>query len=72
MRYLSLLCMVFIFSCNSEKVLPENTGSDQEIILVIDDNLWESEVGKIIKNSFSKEIKGLPQSEFLFKLFFIF
>ena len=68
MRYLFLLYIVFNFSCNTEKVLPENTGSDQEIILVIDDNLWESEVGKIIKNSFSKEIKGLPQSEFLFKL----
>lgn len=68
MKYFYLLSFVIFLSCNSEKILRENTGSDEEIILVIADDLWESEVGNILRAIFSKELTGLPQSEKLFKL----
>ena len=68
MKYFYLLPFVIFLSCNSEKILRENTGSDEEIILVIADDLWESEVGNILRGTFSKELTGLPQSEKLFKL----
>ena len=68
MKYFYILPFLIFLSCNSEKILRENTGSDEEIILVIADDLWESEVGNILRAIFSKELTGLPQSEKLFKL----
>ena len=68
MKYFYILPFLIFLSCNSEKILRENTGSDEEIILVIADDLWESEVGNILRGTFSKELTGLPQSEKLFKL----
>ena len=68
MKYFYILPFLIFLSCNSEKILRENTGSDEEIILVIADDLWESEVGNILRETFSKELTGLPQSEKLFKL----
>ena len=68
MKYFYILPFLIFLSCNSEKILRENTGSDEQIILVITDDLWESEVGNILRGTFSKELTGLPQSEKLFKL----
>ena len=68
MKYFYIFPFLIFLSCNSEKILRENTGSDEEIILVIADDLWESEVGNILRETFSKELTGLPQSEKLFKL----
>tara|TARA_B100000700_G_scaffold300434_1_gene368573 strand:- start:1700 stop:2620 length:921 start_codon:yes stop_codon:yes gene_type:complete len=63
---------VILFSCvkngNKKKVLPPNTGKHNEIVLVVDQNLWEGKKGDIIKEIFEKEIAGLPQSEKFFNL----
>ena len=45
-----------------KKILSENTGKQNEIILVIDDSDWGG-VGDILRKTFEFEIDGLPQSE---------
>ena len=65
-----ILSFILLFSCNDssqkKRILPENTGKLNEIILVIKDKEWEGPIGKILKNTFQIEIPGLPQSERLF------
>ena len=69
---LIILCFIVLFSCNDssqkKRILSENTGKQNEIILVIKDKEWEGSTGKILKNTFEIEIPGLPQSERLFNL----
>ena len=54
MRYLFALIPVFLFnSCNSgengSSLLPAARGADGEIIIVISQKLWDSELGEEIK-----------------------
>lgn len=67
-----ILSFIVLFSCNNisekKRMLSENTGKQNEIILVIQDKEWEGSIGKILKNTFEIEIPGLPQSERLFNL----
>ncbi len=69
---LIILSFIVLFSCNNssqkKRILSENTGKQNEIILVIKDKEWEGSIGKILKNTFEIEIPGLPQSERLFNL----
>ena len=63
---------IMLFSCikngNSKKVLPANTGKQNEIILVMNQKLWEGKKGDMMRDIFEKEIAGLPQSEKFFNL----
>jgi len=64
------LLITIMVSCNrsQNKTLPENTGNHKEIILVIEDKLWEGKKGEILREIFEKEIAGLLQSEKIFNL----
>ena len=70
--YFSIFIFIFLFSCgdstNKKKILSENTGRQDEIILVMDDIYWEGEVGELLRDIFEREISGLPQSEQFFNL----
>ena len=42
-----LIFLVFLCSCTeSKKILPNSTGSNSEIIFVVDDNIWEQQLKK--------------------------
>ena len=65
------IIIIVFFSCdNNQKtdVKLKNTGSDHEVIIVTDDQIWDGEKGRALKNIFQKEIEGLPQSEQSFNL----
>ena len=67
----SYIIIIVFFSCdNNQKtgVKLKNTGSDHEVIIVTDDQIWDGEKGRALKNIFQKEIEGLPQSEQSFNL----
>ena len=65
--------IVFILSCKddnkSNKVfLPNVTGKANEVILVIESYLWQSELGDTLKKVFQKAEIALPQPEPMFDL----
>ena len=65
----SLFCV--LLSCNQlgdDSYLFENTGKINEIILVMEDDLWTGSKGDILRKIFEKDIQGLPQSEQFFNL----
>ena len=48
--------------------MPESNGTINSISVVIDDDLWDSEIGDLIRKEFAYPIYGLPQMEPIFDL----
>ena len=70
-RFVFFTFLILILSCkenNSELLLPESNGTINTISVVIDDDLWDSEIGALIRKEFSYPIYGLPQMEPVFDL----
>tara|TARA_B100000989_G_scaffold283678_1_gene249770 strand:+ start:818 stop:1708 length:891 start_codon:yes stop_codon:yes gene_type:complete len=51
-----------------ELLLPESNGTINSISVVIDDDLWDSEIGDLIRREFAYPVYGLPQMEPVFDL----
>jgi len=70
--YFFIFTLLILFSCgksgNKKKILAENTGLQNEIILVMEDKYWEGESGQLLRDIFEREISGLPQPEQFFNL----
>lgn len=67
------LCLVFsvlLFSCHKkESELPrKTTGKINTISVIIDDQLWNGEIGDSIRNKFASPVLGLPEEEPLFTI----
>ena len=63
-RYIIVIITFCFFSCNNKnQSLPESTGAENEILIVIEDFIWEGEKGDFIKSILRKEIYGLNQPE---------
>jgi hypothetical protein len=69
-HFLFLLLSLSLFSCKDkeEVVAKKTTGKINSISIVIDDQLWNSEVGDSIRNKFASPVIGLPQEEPLFNI----
>jgi hypothetical protein len=66
-----LLCFsLLLISCNNKEVKPANaqSGPINEVSVIIDDQLWNGEVGDSIRNKFAAPVLGLPQEEPVFTL----
>lgn len=65
-----LIIIYLIFSCSEEnnKLLPSSNGNINNISVVINNELWDGEVGEVIRENFSRPIYGLPQIEPIFNL----
>ena len=65
----SLFFLFFLLaSCSGElKTLPNSTGSLSEIIIVVDDGLWEQEIKDIVNITLSSPIEGINQNEANYK-----
>jgi hypothetical protein len=65
----AVLTALLMSSClNSGRVLPSVTGSQFELLVVINDSSWKSTGGKLLKEMLTQEIYGLPQAEPMFDL----
>lgn len=66
---LSIFSLLF-FSCKKqEEDMPRKaTGKINTISVIIDDQLWNGEVGDRIRNKFASPVIGLPQEEPLFTI----
>lgn len=65
------LCLCFSFFCcqKKEDKSPRTTsGPINTISVIIDDQLWNGEVGDSIRNKFASPVLGLPQEEPLFSI----
>ena len=70
-RFIFFAFLILILSCkenSSELLLPESNGTINSISVVIDDDLWSSEIGDLIRKEFAYPIYGLPQMEPIFDL----
>ena len=69
-----LIFSVLIFSCTdqqgkkSKRILPKSVGKINALQVVIQDSLWQGEVGETIRSYFAAPTDGLPQDEPLFDL----
>lgn len=69
--YLLFLLFVFLFfSCTKKNDnLPRKaTGKINTISVIIDDQLWNGEIGNTIRNKFASPVIGLPNEEPLFTI----
>ncbi len=65
-----MIITIFVSSCDfkNKKELPKTSGKINTISVIIDDKLWDSEVGDSIRNKFASPVLGLPQEEPLFNI----
>jgi hypothetical protein len=68
--FLFFLIPVLLFSCKKKNDdLPrKTTGKVNSISVIIDDQLWNGEIGDSIRNKFASPVIGLPQEEPLFTI----
>jgi hypothetical protein len=69
-HFLCVLLSVVLVSClKKEANLPRKTsGAINTISVIIEDQLWNGEVGDSIRNKFASPVIGLPQEEPLFTI----
>ena len=69
-HFLFLLFTFLFFSCTKKNDnLPRKaTGKINTISVIIDDQLWNGEIGDSIRNKFASPVIGLPQEEPLFTI----
>ena len=69
-HFLCLLFSLVLFSCTKKNdVSPrQTTGKINTISVIVDDQLWNGEIGDSIRNKFAAPVVGLPQEEPLFTI----
>ena len=63
MYRLLLLIPLFILSCSNSPVLPPSTGAVNEVLIVMDDHLWQGPSGDSLRHYLSADVKGIAWSE---------
>lgn len=69
-HFLFLFVSLLLFSCKKENNLVprKTTGKINTISVIIDDQLWNGDIGDSIRNKFASPVIGLPQEEPLFNI----
>lgn len=73
MRKAAVLLLLILIGCSPDETsnrstLPPSSGAPAEMVVVMDDHLWEGPVGEAIRNTFAIPVQGLPQAEPMFRL----
>lgn len=68
--FLALFGSILLFSCHfkQEKSTQETSGKINSVSIIIDDQLWNGEIGDSIRNKFAAPVFGLPQEEPIFTI----
>jgi hypothetical protein len=63
--YVPVLLLLFSVSCKKDKqpLLPKITGKPGEVILVVDQYVWDSKIGIYLNNLLTRPFDALPQIE---------
>lgn len=69
-HFLFLFFPILFISCigKNDSLPPKATGKINTISVIIDDQLWNGEIGDSIRNKFASPVIGLPQEEPLFTI----
>jgi hypothetical protein len=69
-HFLVLFVSLVLFSCQKKNnnLHRKTTGKINTISVIIDDQLWNGEIGDSIRNKFASPVVGLPQEEPLFSI----
>lgn len=74
-RSLILLTSIFLLiSCKNDKskpnqrILSDSSGNINQLTVVLENDLWEGEIGEAIRTEFAIPVNGLPQDEPIFTL----
>lgn len=67
------LTVLVLFSCNdkatkNKRLVPASSGNINNLLVVVDNLLWEDKVGETIRNLLADQVVGLPQEEPLFNI----
>ncbi|WP_394974414.1 DUF4837 family protein [uncultured Croceitalea sp.] len=75
MRKLGTLLLIASLACTSckensenKRYLPPSTGAVNSLMVVMDNNLWQGEVGDKVRAIFADRVLAVPQSEAIFSL----
>lgn len=69
---LIVVALLTMVACSSgERVIPNSTGKSSEMLIVVDRQQWNGEIGEAIRDFFGQDMFGLPQSEPLFNFYTI-
>ena len=68
--FLFLFAMISLLSCKEDKtnLLPPSNGKTNNILLIMNDKDWKTELGDTIRKYFATEFPDLPQEEPMFTL----
>lgn len=68
-KFLSIALVLFIFSCNDKSSYqPASSGNINTLLVVVDNLLWEENIGESIRTIFAAPVQGLPNDEPLFSI----
>jgi hypothetical protein len=70
---LTLIMALFLISCNEgdskkQRFVSDSSGNINNISVVVDNILWEDNVGEAIRNVLAAPLEGLPQDEPIFSI----
>lgn len=67
-----LALILFFFSCNdkssNQRLVPTSSGNINTLLVVVDNLLWEENIGESVRNIFAASVLGLPNPEPLFSI----
>lgn len=66
-----MMCLWMLSSCSSGPVMTQATGLAYEVVSVVDQALWEDEVGRSLRADLASDVPGLPQSEPSLKITYV-
>jgi hypothetical protein len=68
-HFILLFISIFFISCKEDNTIArKTTGKINNVSVIIDDLLWNGEIGDSIRNKFASPVIGLPQEEPLFNI----
>jgi hypothetical protein len=67
------ICIFFFnLSCNNnssnQRLVPASSGNINNLLVVVDNLLWEETIGESVRNIFAAPVQGLPNDEPLFSI----
>ena len=73
MRYACIILLFALFACheNGQKdvaTLPGMTGGLNELVIVLEDHLWQGDIGDSLRSVLGAEVQGIPWQESIFDL----